>query len=106
MLYNPPPSPLYRDAVIEPLNATEPLTTNANEPVATTPLSIVIVTFDTKPKFGEIEAVALPLAIRGVSPERSATTPVKLEPSPKYVNAFTEPLTEMEPVNCEPLIGE
>ena len=46
-------------------------------------LWIVNGTFDINPPFGEIDAVALPLAIRDASPEISATTPVNWEPSPK-----------------------
>ena len=75
MLNKPPPSPLNKDAVIEPLNAAEPLITKPKDAVGTTPVT-VIGAFDTNPSFGEMDAVALPLAIRDVSPERSATTPV------------------------------
>ena len=80
ILNNPLPSPLYNDADIEPLNKVLPLTTKLPELF---PAVIVIGTFDTNPSNGDIDAVAEPLAIRGVSPERSAITPVNWEPSPK-----------------------
>ena len=76
MLNNPAPSPIYKDAVIEPLNAIPPLTIKLKLPDGAI-LSIVVYVLTTSPVFGAIDAVAEPLAIRGASADNSALTPVK-----------------------------
>ena len=99
MLNNPPPSPMNKDAVTEPLIATDDVNCDLNEPddgaVITLKLSPLVT-----------DAVAEPLAIKGAA---DACTFVMNVPSPKRnplavkSSAVNEPLIETLPVNCEPI---
>ena len=87
MLNNPPPSPINKDAVSEPLIATDDVNCDLYEPD-----DGVVSTINLSPL--ATDAVAEPLAING---DAAACTFVNWEPSPINVNALTLPLTSTLP---------
>ena len=79
-----------------------------NEPVIFAPPNIVVNVFTSKPLFGEIDAVAEPLAILLISNAKADSgisnnptpLPLKIAPGANWTNP---PLKNNEPVNREPL---